>query len=334
MKKKSAISQQQAAYLRKERGKTAFTVLMQLFILVVFFLVWELLASNEIIDSFIFSSPSKMWASFRALSESGELWRHATATLAETVVGFLSATAIGLVIAVILWLIEPLRRILEPYIVVLNALPKIALGPIIIIWVGAGKGAIIVMAILISVTIWAGLISQDETLTREKTFTDVNVNISGTDTMKRNGYIVVSDLSDSLGGVTAVAAVPQMQYERAEASAYNIRVDLSRISGTGEQDLKLQSSTSSIYGRVSSISPESVKVQVEDFIYRYRIPVSVTVTGEVPTGWYMSTPSVDPPLVAVSGPRSLVNSISRARVFLNTSEMEWTEGTTALTGEL
>ena len=153
MKKKSAISPQQAAYLRKERGKTAFTVLMQLFILVVFFLVWELLASNEIIDSFIFSSPSKMWASFRALSESGELWRHATATLAETVVGFLSATAIGLVIAVILWLIEPLRRILEPYIVVLNALPKIALGPIIIIWVGAGKGAIIVMAILISVII-------------------------------------------------------------------------------------------------------------------------------------------------------------------------------------
>ncbi len=190
------------------------------------------------------------------------------------------------------------------------------------------------LAILISITIWAGLISQDETLTREKIFTDVNVNISGTDTMKRNGYIVVSDLSDSLKDVTAVAAVPQMQYDRAESSAYNIRVDLSRISGTGEQDLKLQSSTSSIFGRVSSISPESVKVQVDDFIYRYRIPVSVTVKGEVPSGWYMSTPNVDPPLVAVSGPRSLVNSISRARVFLDTSEIEWTEGTTVLTGGL
>ncbi len=191
-----------------------------------------------------------------------------------------------------------------------------------------------VLAVLISIVIWAGLISQDETLTREKTFNDVNVNISGTDAMKRNGYIVVSDLSDSLGEVTAVAAVPQMQYDRAEASAYNIRVDLSRISGTGEQELKLLSSSSSLYGRISSLSPESVQVEVDDFIYRYRIPVSVTVTGEVPSGWYMSSPGVDPPLVAVSGPRSLVNSISRARVFLNTSEMEWTEGTTALTGEL
>ena len=126
---------------------------MQVLILFAFFLFWELLASEEIIDSFIFSSPSKMWASFRSLYESGDLWTHASATLLETVIGFLSATAIGLVIAVVLWLVEPLRRILEPYIVVLNALPKIALGPIIIIWVGAGKGAIIVMAILISVII-------------------------------------------------------------------------------------------------------------------------------------------------------------------------------------
>ena len=153
MKKKMKISREQAAYLRKERGKTAFTVGMQLLILVVFFLVWELLASKEIIDSFIFSSPSKIWASFRSLSESGDLWRHASATLVETILGFLSATAIGLAVAIVLWLAEPLRRITEPYIVVLNALPKIALGPIIIIWVGAGKGAIIVMAILISVIV-------------------------------------------------------------------------------------------------------------------------------------------------------------------------------------
>ena len=154
MKKKvRKVSPEQAAYLRKEKGKTVFTVLMQLLILVAFFALWELLAAEEIIDSFIFSSPSKMWASFRSLTESGDLWRHAGATLAETIVGFLSATAIGLVVAVILWLAEPLRRITEPYIVVLNALPKIALGPIIIIWVGAGKGAIIVMAILISVIV-------------------------------------------------------------------------------------------------------------------------------------------------------------------------------------
>ena len=147
------VSEEHLRYLKKQRGKTAFVVAMQVFLLVQFFLVWELLARYEIIDSFIFSSPSKMWESFLNLSREGGLWRHVSSTLLETVIGFVSATAIGLVIAVILWSVEPLRLILEPYIVVLNALPKIALGPIIIIWVGAGKGAIIVMAILISVII-------------------------------------------------------------------------------------------------------------------------------------------------------------------------------------
>ena len=191
-----------------------------------------------------------------------------------------------------------------------------------------------VLAIILSILVWAGLISQDATLTRDKTFNDVNVNISGSDSIKRNGYIVVSDISGALKGVSAVAAVPQMQYDRADAAAYNIRVDLSRINGTGEQELRLLSSTSSTYGRVTSISPESIMVTVDDYVFRYRIPVSVTVTGEMPTGWHMSSPSVDPPLVAVSGPRDLVNSISRARVFLDTSEIEWTEGTAVMSGEL
>ncbi|MBR2824231.1 MAG: hypothetical protein IKE24_11165 [Clostridia bacterium] len=191
-----------------------------------------------------------------------------------------------------------------------------------------------VLAIVISILIWAGLISQDETLTREKTFTDVSVNISGTDNMKRNGYIVTSDLSEALEDVTAVAAVPQQQYDRAEASAYNIRVDLNRISGTGEQELRLLSTTSAMYGRVTSLNPESVKVQVDDYIFRYRIPVSVSVTGETPSGWYLGTPTVDTPLVAASGPRSLLNSISRARVFLDTSEIQWEEGTAYITGDL
>lgn len=151
--KKIQVSEEHLRYMKKRRAKTFFVVAMQVFLLAQFFVVWELLAKYEVIDSFIFSSPSKMWASFTELSKGGVLWRHVGATLSETVIGFLSATAIGLIIAIILWSVESLRLILEPYIVVLNALPKIALGPIIIIWVGAGKGAIIVMAILISVII-------------------------------------------------------------------------------------------------------------------------------------------------------------------------------------
>ena len=147
------ISEEHKRYLKKTKRSTLFVLGMQIFLLAQFFVVWELLAKYNVIDAFIFSSPSKMWESFAKLSAEGVLWKHVSATLVETIVGFLSATVIGLVIAIVLWLIEPLRRILEPYIVVLNALPKIALGPIIIIWVGAGKGAIIVMAILISVII-------------------------------------------------------------------------------------------------------------------------------------------------------------------------------------
>lgn len=182
------------------------------------------------------------------------------------------------------------------------------------------------LALLISVVLWAGLISQDETLTRDKTFNDISVNVTGMDTMKRNGYIVTSNLTEMLDDVTAVAAVPQQQYDRAEVSSYNVRLDLSRITGTGTQELKIQSTNSSTYGRIISLNPSSVTVNVEDYVVRYRIPVSVTISGETPEGWYMSSASVDPPLVAVSGPRSLVNNISRARVFVNPDEVDWSEG--------
>ncbi len=196
------------------------------------------------------------------------------------------------------------------------------------------NGPFKLLAIVISLVLWAGLISQDETLTRDKTFNDVSVNITGTETMKRNGYIVVSDMTEVLSNISATAAVPQQQYETVDVGSYNIRVELSRISGTGEQELKLQSTNSSTYGKVTSISPPSVKVMVEDYVTRYRIPVSVSINGEIPPNWYISTPSVDPPLVVVSGPKSVVNSISRARVFLEPGEIEWTEGTMVTTAEL
>ncbi len=182
------------------------------------------------------------------------------------------------------------------------------------------------LALLISVLLWAGLISQDESLTRDKVFSNVSVNVIGTDTMKRNGYIVVSNLSEVLGEVTAVAAVPQQQYERAEVSSYNIRVDLSRINGTGMQELRLLSTASSSFGRITSLTPSTVSVEVEDYLVRYRIPVTLIVDGTVPEGWNITSTIVDPSLVAVSGPRSLVNSISRARAVLNLEEVDWTEG--------
>ncbi len=196
------------------------------------------------------------------------------------------------------------------------------------------NGWVKLLAVLISLVLWAGLISQDESITREKNFQNINVTVSGTDTMKRNGYIVTSNLDELLSSVSATAAVPQKQYSTAEASVYNVRVDLSKINGTGEQELKLLSNASATYGRITSLSPSSVTVQVEEYSVRQRIPVSLTMTGDVPEGWYNTKPTVDPDLIAVSGPRTLVQSISRAKVFVDTSDLEWKENTNWTTAEI
>ncbi len=200
------------------------------------------------------------------------------------------------------------------------------------------NGWVKLIAVLISLVLWAGLISQDNSLTREKTWQNVNVSINGSDTLKRNGYIVVSDLSEILSNVSVTAAVPQKQYDSAESSSYNIRVDLSRINGTGNQELKILSTSSSSYGKVTNTVPSSVTVDVEEYFVRQRIPVSVTVTGEYQNGWYrewyMSTPNVDPELISVNGPRSIVQSISRAKVFLDPDTIDWNEGTVLTTSEI
>ena len=200
------------------------------------------------------------------------------------------------------------------------------------------NGWVKLLAVLISLTLWAGLISQDDSLTREKTWQNVNISVNGADTLKRNGYIVVSNLDEMLSNVTVSAAVPQKQYETAETSAYNLRVDLTRINGTGEQELRILSTASSAYGKVTSTVPSSVSVEVEEYFVRQRIPVQVDVTGEYRNGWYkdwyMTSPSVDPILVAVNGPRKLVNTISRAKVSIDPETVEWTEGTMQTTGEI
>ena len=105
-------------------------------ILIAFIILWEVLANKGIIDSFITSQPSRMLKTFMNLSEN-DLLLHLGVTCYETIVGFLAGTALGIIIAIILWSSKFLSKVSEPFLVVLNSLPKIALGPVIIIWVGA-----------------------------------------------------------------------------------------------------------------------------------------------------------------------------------------------------
>lgn len=147
------MSEEHRIYLKKAKIRKLVIRITQFGVLILLLGLWELSAYLEWADPFITSSPSRVAKSIASLYSSGELFTHSFASLWETVVGFLLSTALGTLIAVALWWNDFLRRVTEPYVVVLNSLPKIALGPLIIIWVGAGKAAIITMALMISLII-------------------------------------------------------------------------------------------------------------------------------------------------------------------------------------
>ncbi|MBQ3503039.1 MAG: ABC transporter permease [Clostridia bacterium] len=150
---KNNYSKEHIKYLRINRFKSWTIILFQIIILVALFVGWEIGARTGAIDVFFFSSPSRIWDTLKQLHSTGELLTHSWVTLRETLYAFGIATGLGIFMAIILWWSEYLRKILEPYIVTLNSLPKIALGPIIIIWMGVGSKAIITMAVLIVVIV-------------------------------------------------------------------------------------------------------------------------------------------------------------------------------------
>jgi NitT/TauT family transport system permease protein len=149
---KGLISKERKQYLRNKRYRKCMILITQIAILISFLAIWEVLANKDIIDSFIMSQPSRIWDTFMNLS-SNDLMKHIGVTVYETVVGFLVGTGLGILIAIILWWSDFLSKVAEPYLVILNSLPKVALGPVIIIWVGAGTPAIIVMAVAISLIV-------------------------------------------------------------------------------------------------------------------------------------------------------------------------------------
>lgn len=153
MASESTLSPARKSYLAGVRRRERFITCMRYAILVALIGLWELAARLGWIDPFITSSPSRVAATIARLLQDGELFTHIGVTLFETVAGFLIGTAAGTLIAAAMWWSPVACRILDPYLVILNALPKIALGPILIVWIGAGIGSIIVMAVLISLVV-------------------------------------------------------------------------------------------------------------------------------------------------------------------------------------
>lgn len=183
------------------------------------------------------------------------------------------------------------------------------------------------LSLVIALGLWAGLITQDPTVMREKVFRDVSVSVINEDIFKRNGYIVTSDLDELLSGVDVVVEVPQMQYAEAQPSNYNIRVDLNRLERrAGEQELTIFHTSSNAYGSVTRVNPASITVMVEEYATSDSIPVNVVQLGEAPEGYYAVGVSCDPTWITVSGPRSLVERVVRAEVVLDMAQLPAREG--------
>jgi len=140
-------------YLKGRKRSRELVIFLRIAILVGFTAFWELAAGLGWIDPFIFSSPSRAVRTLWQLFLDGSICLHIGMTMLETVIGFALGTLLGFAIAVALWRWETAQKVADPYLVVLNSLPKIALGPVIIVWVGAGISSIIVVTLLISIVV-------------------------------------------------------------------------------------------------------------------------------------------------------------------------------------
>lgn len=140
-------------YLIEKRKKAIMVLMTQIILLVVFLVSWELCSRFEIIDSFLFSRPSKIAALLKRYIETKEIYKHMGISVLETLLGLMIGTLVGIGIAIVLWWNKTLAKICDPFLVVFNALPKTALAPIIIIWIGTGIKGITAVAISISLVL-------------------------------------------------------------------------------------------------------------------------------------------------------------------------------------
>lgn len=162
-----SYSNEHLVYLKSKRREKVIVHIIRISIIVLFLVVWEVLARVGAINTFLSSSPSQVFTTVFSLVKTGSLFGHIWVTLYEVLISFLIASVLGFVIGTILWSNKMIAKVIDPYLTILNSLPKVALGPLIIIWVGASVNSIIFMALLISafitiINIYNGFISTDK----------------------------------------------------------------------------------------------------------------------------------------------------------------------------
>lgn len=147
------MSNEQKTYLKKIKQKKITILLIQITIFIGFFILWEILSRNEIINSFVFSRPSKIWTTIISLIKDNNFFIHIYTTLYEVIISFFLGISLGFLIAIILYEIPLLSEVIDPFLTMINSLPKVALGPLIIIIAGANLKSVIIMALLINLII-------------------------------------------------------------------------------------------------------------------------------------------------------------------------------------
>ena len=155
-------------FLKQKKRRKLLVLFFQSGILVLFIILWQLLADLKLFNTFISSSPKQIVETIINLHQTNDLYNHIWITVYETIISFSLGTILGIIVASLIWYNKFLADVVDPYLTVLNSLPKVALGPIIIIWCGAGMKSIILMALFIStiitiINIYQGFTSIDPT---------------------------------------------------------------------------------------------------------------------------------------------------------------------------
>lgn len=140
-------------YLKEKKKKKYLILGLQLLILVLFFLAWEILVNLNILNEFLISKPSKIYELFLTYLKTNSLFIHVYTSVIETIIGLIIGSSLGLLIAILLFFSSTIYKILDPYLTVLNALPKTALAPILIIWAGTNMKGIILVSVSLSLII-------------------------------------------------------------------------------------------------------------------------------------------------------------------------------------
>lgn len=199
------ISEKQRQFLEQCIRKKRKIRVLQISIFIVFLATWELTAMYGIIDPFVFSSPSRMVECFIDLASTGSIFYHIGITLAETFISFFLIMILGILIAILLWWNDTVAKVMEPYLVVLNSLPKTALAPVFIVWLGYNMKTIIVAAVSVAVfgsiiTLYTAFCSvEEEKVKLIRTLGGSRIDILKNIVIPGNAHTIVNNMKVNIG---------------------------------------------------------------------------------------------------------------------------------------